>query len=65
MAEDFGIFQNPKKIGKHIKIISIWDLKRQYVVYREGPGPLSKDGILNFLSNLLKIRSGGALGTEL
>ena len=28
-----------------VEIMSIWDLKRPYFVYYEGPGPLSDDGI--------------------
>ena len=39
---NFGIFENVKIL---VKIISIWDLKRPYFVYYEGPGPLSDDGI--------------------
>ena len=45
--------------------MSIWDLKRPYFVYYEGPGPLSEDGIKIVLSNLLEIRSWDDLESEL
>ena len=42
---NFGILKIPNIFKMLVKIMSIWDLKRPYFVYYEGPGPLSDDGI--------------------
>ena len=34
-----------KMFKMFVELMSAWDLKRQYFVYYEGPGPLSDDGI--------------------
>ena len=57
-ARDFKTAFEKKNMFKNVvEIVPVWDPKKQYFVYYEGPGPLSDDGIWNFLSNLLKIRS--------